>query len=850
MKHSLVAVWLIFCCCTLALAQKANSQFDPKKLKVTWELVDNDYEGKPQSLSALTLTNTGQVPLPASGWSLYFNALGSVKPIDKSPVQIEHMNGDLQRLVPTADAKAIPAGGSQRIELIGRGRVSSVSNTPTGLYLVWDQEPNKGLPVQLEVKTPDPAKVDNAGLTKWITAAKVYEQNQAVQDIPVEKLPKVFPTPSEYAETGKAFTLTPAVAIVADNAFKREGELLADYLATVLGKKPAVQTSGKGNGIRLVQKAGMAPEGYELQVTAQGITITASTPAGAFYGTQSLKTLIPPTALAKKQASVAIPGVTVSDSPRFGHRAFMMDVARNFQPKEQVLKTLDLMALYKINVLHFHLNDDEGWRLEIPGLPELTEVGAKRGHTVDNKAHLQPSYGSGPSADNKTGSGHYTRADYIEILKYAKDRHIRVIPEIETPGHARAAIKAMDARYERLLKEGKKEEAQRYLLRDLNDQSVYRSVQNWNDNVIDVSLPSTYAFLEKVVDETLKMYKEANAPIQMIHFGGDEVPPGVWEKSPSVQALLQDNPSVKSTDDLWYYYFGKVNDMLKARNLNLYGWEEIGLRKVRQNGKMTYIPNPDFIGQNFHVDVWNNLTGAEDLAYKMANAGYKVVLTNVTNFYLDLSYQREFAEGGLNWGGYLDVDKPFYFIPYDYYKNVKVDASNEPVDRAIFAGKERLTEAGRANIIGLQAPLWSEMVTSPERFEYMLLPKLLGLAERAWSKDPAWATEADMAKSDELYGQAWTEFVNVLGKRELPRLDHYAGGFRYRIPTPGAIAENGRVIANAQFPGMVIRYTTDGSEPTQKSKVYAGPITAKGTVKLRAFNSTGRAGRTVTVENK
>ncbi|MHC2992133.1 beta-N-acetylhexosaminidase, partial [Pontibacter sp. HJ8] len=547
--------------------------------------------------------------------------------------------------------------------------------------------------------------------------------------------------------------------------------------------------------------------------------------------------------------SVAIPAVTVSDAPRFGHRAFMMDVGRNFQPKEQVLKTLDLMGLYKLNVLHFHLNEDEGWRLEIPGLPELTEVGAKRGHTQDNKKNLQPSYGSGPDVENKIGSGHYTRADFIEILKYAKDRHIRVIPEIETPGHARAAIKSMDARYDRLMKEGKKQAAEQYLLRDLEDKSVYRSVQNWDDNVINVALPSTYAFLEKVVDETLKMYKEAGAPIDMIHFGGDEVPPGVWEKSPAVQALMKSNPEIKSTDDLWYYYFGKVNDLLKARKLNLYGWEEIGLRKTQVNGKNVYVPNPDFADENFHVDVWNNLTGNEDLAYKMANAGYKVVLTNVTNFYLDLSYQKAFEESGLNWGGYLDLDKPFYFIPLDYYKNVKVNANNEPADLTVFEGKERLTEAGRKNIIGLQAPLWSEMVTSPAQFEYMLLPKLLGLAERAWSKDPAWATEADNAKSEALYNQAWTEFVNVLSKRELPRLDHYAGGFRYRIPTAGAVVENGRIVANVQLPGMVIRYTTDGSEPTQKSKAYKEPIASKGTVKLRVFNRAGRGGRTVTVEN-
>jgi len=170
----------------------------------------------------------------------------------------------------------------------------------------------------------------------------------------------------------------------------------------------------------------------------------------------------------------------------------MLDVARNFQPKKQVLKLLEAMSLYKLNTLHLHLTDDEGWRLELPSLPELTSVGAKRGHTLDSKHYLPPSHGSGPDVENTVGSGFYSRADYLEILRYATDRHITVIPEIETPGHARAPIKAMDARYDRLMAEGKEEEAAKNLLRDLNDKSEYRSVQYWNDNVIDVSLPSTY----------------------------------------------------------------------------------------------------------------------------------------------------------------------------------------------------------------------------------------------------------------------------------------------------------------------------------------------------------------------
>src|SRR5690606_10681944 len=178
-----------------------------------------------------------------------------------------------------------------------------------------------------------------------------------------------------------------------------------------------------------------------------------------FYGIQSLKLLFPPNSWAVKTNSISVPTVEIKDEPRFGHRAFMLDISRNFQKKSQILKVIDLLSLYKINVLHMHFNDDEGWRIEIPGLPELTEVGSKRGHTITEKNHLIPSYECRPNVINQSVSCLLTKADYIEILKYATKRHIHVIPEFETPGHARAAIKSMNVRYDKFMHQGNKEEA-------------------------------------------------------------------------------------------------------------------------------------------------------------------------------------------------------------------------------------------------------------------------------------------------------------------------------------------------------------------------------------------------------
>jgi hexosaminidase len=501
------------------------------------------------------------------------------------------------------------------------------------------------------------------------------------------------------------------------------------------------------------------------------------------------------------------------------------------------------MALYKLNVLHLHLSDDEGWRIELPSLPELTSVGSKRGHTLDSKNYLPASHGSGPDIGIFPGSGYYSRAEYIEILKYATAWHITVVPEIETPGHARASIKAMDARYRRLMAQGKPAEAAQYMLHDLRDSSVYNSVQYWNDNVIDVSLPSTYSFFETVITDLTGIYKEAGAPLKTIHFGGDEVPAHVWEKSPAYLALKAGHPEINATGDLWYYFYGRINQMLKAKGLYLAGWEEMALRKTMLDGRPDYVPNPDFTPEHLQTEVWNNSIGdgQEDLAYKLANAGYKVVLSSVTNLYFDMAHYKSFDEPGYYWGAYVDVDKPFSFIPFDYFKNTSVNKEGLPVNKSIFVGKQRLTDYGKENIIGLQGCLWGENIKSPERMEYMLLPSMLGLAERAWAADPEWATIADTAKSNALYQQAWSQFVNILGKRELPRLTYYYDGYSYRIPKPGVVLQDGKYIANLQIPGFIIRYTTDGTDPDEKSTIYKDAVTNSGKpIKFRAFDNKGR----------
>ncbi|WP_295671411.1 family 20 glycosylhydrolase [uncultured Mucilaginibacter sp.] len=850
MKHCIVFLLSALTCINLAAKPKDAPAFNAHDLSITWEPVQNNYKTPDQSLNAITITNNGKNTFPAAGWKMYFNCARLITPATVTGnAKIDFVNGDLFSLTPTATFTEIKPGQSLRIEYIADEPVVNITDGPDGFYVVWDNQPDKGY--NTGAWSIKPFKPNYVGL---ITPAIIFDQNKNIQDIPGQQLTKVFPTPVSYKETPgdgvngyfALFREDFIDLVQGKESFPKEADYLTTYVESLLGEKlKANPLSSNIRNIVLGFKSGLGKEGYELSVTPHMILISASTSTGAFYGIQSLKTLIPPSALEHPQKEIRIPCVEIKDEPRFPYRAFMLDVGRNFQSKSEVMRILDVMALYKLNVFHMHLTEDEGWRLQIPSLPELTDVGAKRGHTLDSKHFLPPSHGSGGEIENKTGTGFYTVADFMEILKYADKLHIQVIPEFEAPGHARGAIKSMDARYDRLMAEGKKDEAWKYRLSDPEDKSQYSTAQYWTDNVINVSLPSTYNFVETVMDDVVKMYKEAGVPLKTINWGGDEVPKGVWEQSPAYLKLKATHPEIQSTGDLWYYFYGRVNQLMKARGLYTSGWEEMALRKTKLDGNTFYVPNPDFMPEHLQAEVWNNTLGGgnEDLAYKLANAGYKTVLTPVTNLYFDMAHYKSFDEPGYYWGAFADIDKPFSFIPYDYFKNAKVDRDGLPLNRNIFIGKQRLTDYGKTNILGLQCAVWGENIKSTERLEYMLLPRLLGFAERAWSKDPDWATETNTAKSDSLYQVAWVNFVNVLGKRELPRLSYLDGGYNYRVPKPGVVLQDGKYVANIQFPGLTIRYTTDGTDPDAKSKVYTDAVTITGnTVKFRAFDNKGRGG--------
>ena len=821
-----------------AQAGPAANAADGARLQLRWELRRKPADQQlPQggTPARFTLTNGDSRPLPASGWSLYFTG------IDRMPVGarsnglvLEQVAGGLFRLRPGPDFQALAPGQTQEFDYRHRDAVFMPSRSPSGPYLVYDAAPDVGVALQYTVAAlTEPAQRGKAGSPhSAVSAEDTYWRNARADWLPASKLPPVLPTPLQLQPGAGRLALVGRPAISASASLANEAALARSLFPSGLPASggPALRLSvGKVEGQA-------SPEAYRLAISAAGgIEIVGNSAAGVAHGLQTLRDLMP----LPGAAAPDLPELTIVDAPRFGYRGFMLDVARNFHGKETVFKWLDLMARFKLNKFHFHLTDDEGWRIEIAGLPELTAIGAVRGHSARPGVRLDPAYGSGPDPLDASGSGYYTRADYKEILRYAQARHIEVIPEIEMPGHARAAVQAMASRYRRLKAAGRGDAA-RYMLGDLDDRSEYVSAQLFNDNVINPGLESSYAFIEHVVREIAALHREAGAPLATIHMGGDELANGAWEKSPASHAMMRKH-GLETSADLWDYFYGRVDAIVRKHGMLTSGWEELAARKTTLDGAPKLIPNPRFTRKGFIAYVWNNTQGLEDLAYRLANAGYDIVLTPVTRMYFDMAHNANPEEHGVNWGGYVELDTVYDFIPFDIMKDAP---------EAARAGKDRLTDYGKRRVRGIQGNLFSETARDPARIDYLVMPRLAALAERAWAADPEWASTPDPAKAAALHRGAWSGFVNALGQRVLPRLDLDGAGLAWRIAPPGLVLDQGKVLANHVLPGIMLRYTSDGSDPTPASRPVTGPIAERGTIRVAAFDRKGRRGPVAAIQSR
>lgn len=592
--------------------------------------------------------------------------------------------------------------------------------------------------------------------------------------------------------------------------FAGEAKLLKEKLTGLYGLEVVGNASVKIVLEELLdRKEAVNDEYYTINIGDNLIKISAATPHGIFNGTQTLLSM-----LKGKQTPYLLEAVSIRDYPDLAYRGQMIDIARNFTAPENLKKLVDIFASYKLNVLHFHFCDDEAWRLEIPGLEELTAVGSRRGHTTDESQCLYPCYDGGYDPDAKTvGNGYYSREEFIDLLKYAAERHVRIVPEIESPGHARAAIVSMKARYNKYF-ETDPGKATEYMLSEPEDTSRYVSVQYYTDNVMNVALPSTYRFMEKVIQELNAMYQEAGLSLYTVHLGGDEVPRGVWMGSPKCQELMKEKGMTKA-HGLSEYFITQMADVMQKNGLKFSGWQEVALGHTEE-------AHQQLRGQAAGVYCWNTVPGSDEVVYQTANNGYPVILCNVGNFYMDMAYNGHPDERGLDWGGYVDESVSFSMLPFSIYRSLRVDMAGNPIDLDnAEKGKTALTEIGKKHIMGVQGQLFAETIRSFDGVEYLLFPKILGLAERGWNAHPVWENLSGM-REQQAFNQALALYYEKISKSEMP---YWAkNGINFRLPQPGLLVKDGNLYANVAIDGAEVRYTTDGSEPTAQSTLWKEPV--------------------------
>lgn len=791
-------------------------------------------------LSTITLTLPEALPdaLPAKGLSLYFSFVYRLLRVESDIFDYRPVNGDVQRLVLKPGVKLRP-GAAYQIKLWGfRSQFSKAFAMPNA-YLVADGVKPRTIAVTRPVIDADTgldvttfvapmtdemrlATKNDGDKTRWLTAERAFalqaeRQARAVTGVVV--LPK--PVKATVGN-GKRIDLRGGVKLTLEGVGR---DAVAPALAA-LGRAGVAE----GGALPLTVRIGarrLAPEAYMLDVTAQGVTITAGDVAGASH---ALRSLAQQAAFDKDQL---LP-LRIEDAPQYGFRGLHIDLARNFHGRDEVLKLVEAMAAYKLNKLQLHLADDEGWRIEVPTLPELAEIGSRRCHDPSEQSCLLPQLGAGPdgtSADN----GYLSADDYVAIVRAAAARQIEVIPAIDMPGHSRAAIKAMEVRYARLVARGEKTEAEKYRLVDAADTTAYRSIQNYNDNTLNVCLPATYRFIKTVVDTLADLHRRAGVPLKTFHLGADETA-GAWVKSPACAAMIAENGG--DAGMLAPRFIERVANSLAADGLRVGGWSDGMEHVVAAN-------MPERVQSN----IWSMLhSGAIRETHDQLNRGWDVVLSIPDFTYLDMPYAPHPDEGGYDWASRgTDSYRIFGFMP----DNLPANAATV---RDIHAGEKAIEDApvlqqGR-RIAGIQAQLWSETIRTDVRVEYMLFPRLLAIAERAWSPAdwaPAYQAGAyyqwhdariDRAKLD----AGWRDFAGRVAAH-FPQLENM--GIAYRVPPPGARIVDGELEANSAFPGMAIEYRVgDGAWAS-----YGGPVVIQGAAELRCRSADGRrASRTVRVE--
>ena len=820
-------LFLIILICPI-LISCANKNTTAPPISLIWEMGQNGIEPG-YFESTFYIKNTGKETLTGN-WTIYYTQISVPPPLvqEDSPIMIKQISASYNQLIPTKHFQPLAPGETLTFTYRQKGSIIRETGAPQGAYIVMtdkngkEQKPQdiplEALPFNQEYQYKRPGKN-----YPYADGTYMYKQNAYFNKNTELELTDIFPSVKQLEKKTGESNFTPDVNLRWEPEFKNEATLLKNDLSADFNC--TFSDTGK-TIIELTQltdrNKDYPDEYYEITVQDNRFILSSHSAHGLFNACQTLLNMLGNAS----QLPVTFSNIQIADYPDTDYRGLMLDVARNFTKKGNILKLIDYLASYKISVLHLHLTDDEAWRIEIPGLEELTEVASRRGHTTDESECLFPAYAWGCDATDTTSlaNGYYTRNDFIDILQYAQKRHIKIIPEVDIPGHSRAAIKAMNARYKKYI-DIDKTKAEEFLLTDFSDTSRYISAQHYTDNVVNVAMPSTYRFVEKVIDEFDKIYQDAGLKLTVLHIGGDEVARGAWTGSTICHDLMQEK-GMTEIRELKDYFLEQVISMLSKRNIQSAGWEEVAMKPDNK-------ANEHFKNDNILSYCWNTVPEwkGDEVPYILANAGYPVILCNVTNLYMDMAYCNHQQENGLSWGGYVNEYNSFDMLPYDIYSSVKQTLKGEPVNpRTVSMHKTPLRKEARAQIKGIQGQVWGETIRSFEQVEYYLFPKMFGLIERAWNIQPTWSQQ----KGEQAYETAKQKYNAQIVYHELPRLAKR--GVNFRIAAPGIVLQDGLLYANTTIPNAIIRYTTDGSEPTENSPEWTTPITCNAKqIKAKAF---------------
>ena len=502
-------------------------------------------------------------------------------------------------------------------------------------------------------------------LTGCVALAGLMSSCGSVQE---EANYQIIPLPQEIVTSQvNPFILKSGVKILypeGNEKMQRNAQFLADYLKTATGKDFSIEagTEGKNAIVLALGSEVENPESYQLKVTDQGVTITAPTEAGVFYGIQTLRKSLP-IALG---ADVALPAVEIKDAPRFGYRGAHFDVSRHFFTIDEVKTYIDMLALHNMNRLHWHITDDQGWRLEIKKYPKLTEIGSQRSGTVIGR--------NSGEYDGKPYGGFYTQEQAKEIVAYAAERYITVIPEIDLPGHMQAALAA----YPELGCTG----------------GPYEVWRQWgvSEDVLCAGNDQVLKFLEDVYSELIEIF-----PSEYIHVGGDECPKVRWEKCPKCQARikalgLKSDDKHSKEERLQSFVINHIEKFLNDHGRQIIGWDEI-----LEGG----------LAPNATVMSWRGEKGGIEAAKQK----HDVIMTPNTYLYFDYYQAKDVDNEPFGIGGYLPLERVY---------------SYEPMPAS-------LTPEEQKYIKGVQANLWTEYIATFPHAQYMVLPRWAALCEIQWS---------------------------------------------------------------------------------------------------------------------